>query len=245
VIAVAANGVTGKRAYYSNYGQGVALSAPGGGIFADDGSSGAPVDEGFVWSSVNEGTTMPTKGNYNGYAGTSQATPHVAGTVALMLSATQAAGIATPTPEQIKQALIDSARPFPVTEDHPIGAGIVDAAAAINAALGNGGTTPPPDATALTSGTLLPGQSASDNGSILYSISVPAGATTLNIRSMGGSGNTALYVKAGAVPNANGSNADFASSKPDSQAEGHYVLRAAGGEGRGCSIQQCVGARGL
>ena len=40
VISVASNGITGKRAFYSNYGKGVTISAPGGGIYANDASSG-------------------------------------------------------------------------------------------------------------------------------------------------------------------------------------------------------------
>ncbi|GLQ95767.1 S8 family peptidase [Dyella mobilis] len=234
VITVASNGITEKRAFYSNYGQTVTLSAPGGGIYPNDGSSGTPVNDGFVWSALNDGATTPTTADYGGYAGTSQATPHVAGTVALMLSAAQAAGLTEPTPAQIKQMLVDSARPFPVSEDHPIGAGIVDAAAAVNAALGNdGGTTPPPTSIVLTNGMIVPDQSTNDGASILYSINVPSGATTLNIRSMGGSGDLTLYVKAGAVPNADGGNADFTSSKPGSnqavvipkpQATTYYVL---------------------
>lgn len=235
VIAVASNGITGKRAFYSNYGEGVTLSAPGGGVYPDDGNAGSPVNDGFVWSAINDGTTTPTTADYGGYAGTSQATPHVAGTVALMLSAAQAAGAAAPAPAEIKQMLIESARPFPVKQDQPVGAGIVDAAAAVNLALGNEPPTPP-DSTALTNGVTLPGQSAGYNGSILYSISVPAGATTLNIRSMGGAGDATLYVKAGSVPNADGGNADFTSAKPGNneavvipkpQATTYYILLAA------------------
>jgi serine protease len=221
VITVAANGITGKRAFYSNYGSGVTLSAPGGGVFANDASSGQQVDEGFVWAAINPGGTTPEDADantsYTGMAGTSQATPHVTGTIALMLSATQAAGLQAPTPAEIKDMLVSSARPFPVAVDHPIGAGIVDAAAAVNTALGNdngGGNPPPPPSIALTNGQILSGQSTGYNGSILYSIAVPAGASMLNIRSMGGSGDATLYVKAGSAPDEDGSHADFTSAKP-------------------------------
>jgi serine protease len=74
---------------------------------------------------------------------------------------------------------------------------------------GDGGTI----AKTLTKGVLMSGQS-STGGSILYAIRVPAGATTLNLRTLGGAGNVALYVKAGSAPAADGSNADFASTKP-------------------------------
>lgn len=245
VISVASNGITGKRAFYSNYGKTVTLSAPGGGIYVNDGSSGQQDNpNGFIWAAINPGTTTPMPASadtsYGGMAGTSQATPHVTGTIALMLSATEAAGMPTPTPAQIKDLLVNSARPFPVTEDQPIGAGIVDAAAAVNAALGNdnGGTPPPPppQSIELTKGVILPNQSTGYGGSILYSIVVPAGATTLNIRSIGGSGDATLYVKAGSAPSADGSNADFSSAKPGNneavvipqpQATTYYILLAA------------------
>ena len=44
-----------------------------------------------------------------------------------------------------------------------------------------GGTTPPPQSTALSNGQILSGQSVDDNGSILYSIAIPAGATVLTL----------------------------------------------------------------
>jgi serine protease len=215
VIVVAANGITGKRAFYSNYGAGVTLSAPGGGIYNnDDPNTGVEANpQGFVWSSINAGTTVPTTATYGGMAGTSQATPHVSGTVALILSATQAAGLPTPTPAQIKNILTSSARHFPVTVDKPIGAGILDAYAAINKALGNG-TGSDSHPIPLTKGVVLAGQSGNVGTTLLYTIDVPAGAKSLNIRSLGGTGDVSLFVKAGAMPADDGSNADFSSAKP-------------------------------
>ncbi|RUL62328.1 protease [Dyella dinghuensis] len=239
VVAVASNGITGKRAFYSNYGKGVTISAPGGGIYANDASSGTEVDNGFVWQAINEGTTTPTypadpTEAYGGMAGTSQASPHVAGTVALVVGALKEAGLPALSPADMTNVLVKSARAFPVTEDHPIGAGIVDANAAVNLALNNDNPPPSPgdDATPLTKGVLLSGQNSTSTGN-LYSIVVPAGATTLNIRTLGGSGNVGLYVKAGSAPSANGSNADFSSIKPGTseavvipqpQATTYYIL---------------------
>ncbi|WP_164931765.1 S8 family serine peptidase [Dyella sp. M7H15-1] len=217
VIAVASNGVTGKRAFYSNYGRGITISAPGGGVYANDASSGEQVTDGFIWQAINLGKTTPdypadSVQAYGGMAGTSQATPQVTGTVAMVVGAVNASGLPALTPAQITDVLVNSARPFPVTEDHPIGAGIVDAYAAVNLAVhdDNGGGE---QAIPLTKGTLLSGQGAT-SGSILYSIAVPAGATTLNLRTLGGSGNVALYVKAGSAPAMDGSDADFSSVKP-------------------------------
>ncbi|HUA80577.1 MAG TPA: S8 family serine peptidase, partial [Dyella sp.] len=221
VVAVASNGITGKRAFYSNYGAGITLSAPGGGIYANDASSGQPVNNGFIWQAINDGETTPdyptapSDYTYGGMAGTSQAAPHVAGTVAMMIGAVKAAGLTAPTPAQISGMLVKSARAFPVAEDHPIGAGIVDAYAAVNLAIGNdnGGGDDNQQAIALTKGTLLSGQNPATGGT-LYSIAVPACATMLNIRTLGGSGSVALYVKAGSAPAADGSHADFTSAKP-------------------------------
>lgn len=214
VIAVASNGITGKRAFYSNYGSGVTISAPGGGIYPNDGNSGTPTNDGFVWSAINAGTTTPGNATYGGMAGTSQASPHVAGTVALILSATREAGLATPTPGTIRSLLTTTARPFPATPDQPVGAGIVNAYAAINKALGNdngGGDEP---VIALTRGSVLGGQTGGTGATLLYSIDVPAGARSLNIRSFGGTGDATLYAKAGAAPGKLGEGADFTSDKP-------------------------------
>ncbi len=241
VVAVASNGITGKRAFYSNYGKGVTISAPGGGIYANDASSGTEVDNGFVWQAINLGTTTPiypadSVEAYGGMAGTSQAAPHVAGTVALVVGALKAAGVPALSPADMTSVLVKSARAFPVTEDYPIGAGIVDAYAAVNLEVSNdnggGGGGDNGNATPLTKGVLLSGQNSTSTGN-LYSIVVPAGATTLNIRTLGGSGNVGLYVKAGSAPSANGSNADFSSIKPGTseavvisqpQATTYYIL---------------------
>ena len=115
VIAVAATTRSGGRAGYSNFGQNVALSAPGSSIL----------------STLNTGSTTPGAPGYATYSGTSMATPHVAGVVSLMLSINPAM-----TPAQVLTALRSSARTFPTGtgSDCTIGmcgAGIVDAAAAL------------------------------------------------------------------------------------------------------------------
>lgn len=237
VVAVASNGITGKRAFYSNYGKGITISAPGGGIYANDASSGQIVNNGFIWQAINLGATTPIYPAdpvqaYGGMAGTSQAAPHVAGTVAMVVGALKAAGLPALSPTAMTNVLVKSARAFPVTEDHPVGAGIVDAYAAINLAVGSDNGGGGQQAIPLTKGTLLSGQNATAGGT-LYSIAVPAGATTLNLRTLGGSGNVAMYVKAGGAPAANGGNADFASAKPGTsqavvvaapQATTYYIL---------------------
>ena len=138
VISVAAVGFDGRRASYSNYGQGVTIAAPGGGIYVKTlfGRQVMDRDHGFVWSTFNSGQRGPGSPAYAGMAGTSMAAPHVTGVVALLLSAEKAAGRKLSTPAQVKQILVESARAFPFTPDKPIGAGIVDARVAVDTAMG-------------------------------------------------------------------------------------------------------------
>jgi serine protease len=128
VIAVAATTSSGARASFSNYGAGVDIAAPGYSIL----------------STINKGTQGPGAEGYAYYSGTSMATPHVSGVVALM----QSYATTPKTPAQIEALIKSSARAFPVAASQPIGAGIIDARAAMVAARGTGGTTPPPTANA-------------------------------------------------------------------------------------------------
>lgn len=121
VIAVAATTRSGSRAAYSNYGAKVTLAAPGGG--GNDG----------VLSTSNAGTTTPGADNFAWFQGTSMATPHVSGVVSLMLSREPSL-----TPAQVTQRLQQNARAFPTGTGSDCsaalcGAGIVNAAASVNA----------------------------------------------------------------------------------------------------------------
>ena len=123
VIAVAAVGRSGGKASYSNYGNTVDVAAPGG-------DSGAG-----ILSTLNSGTTTPASDSYATYMGTSMAAPHVAGVAALMLSANP-----NLTPDEVEAKLKSTARAFPATCTG-CGSGIIDAAAAVNAALPASGWT--------------------------------------------------------------------------------------------------------
>jgi len=125
VITVAATNRSGGKASYSNYGTNVTIAAPGG----DNGAG--------ILSTLNSGTTTPASDNYAYYMGTSMATPHVAGVVALMLAANP-----NLTPDDVAARLKSTARAFPAPCSG-CGAGIVNAAAAVNAALASATTTPP------------------------------------------------------------------------------------------------------
>ena len=126
VVTVAALDRAGNRAYYSNYGTVVDVSAPGGetNVAGADG----------IASTLNSGTTTPSTETYVYYEGTSMATPHVAGVAALMLSK------AALTPAQVESMLKSTVRAIPGTCSGGCGAGLVNAAAAVAAAMGGGGT---------------------------------------------------------------------------------------------------------
>ncbi len=128
VITVAATDRNGAKAYYSNFGANVAVAAPGGDTRASAANG--------VLSTLNNGASAPGADIYAYYQGTSMATPHVAGVVALMLAKNSAL-----TPDQVATALKGSTRPFPGTCSQ-CGTGIVDASAAVDAA--GGGAPPPP-----------------------------------------------------------------------------------------------------
>ncbi|MFD0725901.1 S8 family peptidase [Lysobacter brunescens] len=134
VVVVGATDINGARSVWSstqqsNFGGNVDLSAPGSGI----------------WSTLNTGTQGQGTETYASYNGTSMATPHVAGVAALVQSRRQAAGQSLFTPAQLETHLRNNVRPFPATPDQPIGTGIVNADAAVTAAV------PPPSAPVINS----------------------------------------------------------------------------------------------
>jgi serine protease len=174
VVAVASITSTGARSSFSNYGAGIDVAAPGSAIL----------------STLNAGTTSPGAENYASYNGTSMAAPHVAGVVALM----QARATTPMTPAAVESALKSTARAFPSTPSQPIGSGIVQARAAVDAAGGGGGGT----GTVVVNVNL---PTISTGGvSTTYSVAIPSGTTKLVVQTSGGTGDGDLYVRVGATP---------------------------------------------
>lgn len=122
VITVASNDRYGDRAFYSNYGSTIEVTAPGG---------DTTIPTGGVLSTLDSGTTTPVNDNsYAYYQGTSMAAPHVAGLAALVLGQNPSM-----TPAELLTHLQVTARPFSSGSSCNIsqcGAGIVDAFNALN-----------------------------------------------------------------------------------------------------------------
>ena len=113
VLTVGAVDRFGQRAFYSNFGDNVDISAPGGSLFNGE--------QGGIVSTVNDGAALPTQDSFAFYQGTSMAAPHVSGFVALLYEVDRLI-----TPQQVKNVIRDSARAFP-QECTGCGAGILSA----------------------------------------------------------------------------------------------------------------------
>lgn len=132
VICVGAARFNGKRASYSNFGTQVDVMASGGQTSEDRNGDGFPDG---VLSTLPNSTNQPS---YEWYQGTSMATPHVAGIVALML-----AQDATLTAADVEAILKETADTTSQCSEG-CGAGLVDAYAAVLRAKGGGDPSLPP-----------------------------------------------------------------------------------------------------
>ncbi len=121
VIVVAATTASGSRASYTNVGEEVTLSAPGGSFLTP------------ILSTVDLGTTVPVGDGYDFKVGTSASSTIVSGVIALMLSKHP-----TLTAAQVVRQLRATARTFPDTtcSTSTCGAGIVDAMRAVQSVQG-------------------------------------------------------------------------------------------------------------
>jgi subtilisin family serine protease len=118
LLCVGAVDKRGNRALFSNFGSGLGIVAPGG--------SGLPAQDEDILSTYNNG-------GYEEIAGTSQATPFVAGVAALLVSE----GVRGQSAAQRILATAHDAGP--AGPDSEYGAGIVDAAGAAAGLGGAGG----------------------------------------------------------------------------------------------------------
>ncbi|WP_436492728.1 S8 family peptidase [Actinokineospora sp. HUAS TT18] len=126
VVSVAASDREGNRAFYSNFGAKIDVTAPGGEVRNETDAPGTrtkPQDG--ILSTINAGLTTQTTEDYKTFMGTSMAAPHVAGLVALML------GEKPLTPAQVEAALKANVRPLPGTCSGGCGTGLIDAGATI------------------------------------------------------------------------------------------------------------------
>ncbi len=174
VVAVAATNRQGGKASYSNFGSLVDVAAPGGetGLRNADG----------VLSTLNAGSQGQAGDTLAFYQGTSMATPHVAGAVALLYALRPDI-----TPAEVEDGLKETARPFPAACNQ-CGAGIVDATALLERFDGGDG------------GFVIP-NIAGGQGSFQFTfIDIPAGTAQLTIEISGGSGDADLYVRLGSRP---------------------------------------------
>jgi len=147
VIVVGATGPDDERAIYSNFGSIVDIAAPGGdpvsGLHGCSPSAAWNCLIYSTWPTGLSGTyTDPSNPGYASDTGTSMATPHVTGAVALLLSINS-----NLTPTQLRQILMQSADP--ISTDKPIGPrlNLAKAVAAVNTSNPpetQGPTNPPP-----------------------------------------------------------------------------------------------------
>lgn len=123
VIAVGATRFDETKTYYSNFGAGLDLVAPGGDLRVDQ--NGDRYGDGILQQTFQ--TYRPTRFSYYFYQGTSMAAAHVSGIAALLWSR----GLTQPA--QIREALEQSAKDKgPAGWDENYGFGLVDAAAALS-----------------------------------------------------------------------------------------------------------------
>ena len=202
VIAVSATGPAGNLASYSNFGLVVDVAAPGG--------SGADPAANNVLSTLNTGTTVQLAESYAWYAGTSMASPHVAGVAALM----QSVAPDPLTPAEAKEILENTAYaangrvPGCDTTETACGAGIIDAPSAVAVAAGDEPLPPPPpplpgpEVTDLENGVPVTDIDLELDDVLYYVLDVPAGATNVTFTLAGADADADLYVRFGDLPSA-------------------------------------------
>ena len=171
VITVAASSREGNKAFYSNFGTRIDVSAPGGETRRGTDTPGTiTTPENGIWSTLNAGATTPGGENYKPYQGTSMAAPHIAGLAALLVAKKPSL-----TPANVKDLIKTNARPLPGTCSGGCGAGLADATKTVNAV----DTTPPPSGgLENTTDVAIPDRGAAVTSSITSSVTGNASSAT-------------------------------------------------------------------
>ncbi|WP_320819471.1 S8 family peptidase [Thalassolituus sp.] len=133
VISVSAIGPDGNIAYYSNSGSKIDVAAPGGDLTADRNADGQ--SDGVLSTSVNDASGARVASYYL-EQGTSMATPHVAGVLALMKAVNPDL-----TPVQVDNALAAGELTDQSGRNNEFGYGVINAYKAVVAAQNIGGTS--------------------------------------------------------------------------------------------------------
>ncbi|MFY9178993.1 MAG: S8 family peptidase [Venatoribacter sp.] len=152
VIAVAATDFLGYKASYSNYGTYISLAAPGGEMSSDANRDGQP--DGIMSTYVNESSNRVRSSSYRWLQGTSMASPHVAGVLALMKAVNP-----NLTPQQVNHLIQTCALTTrtPCTRNDQNGYGLIDAYRAVQTAVNiaeNGGTNLSPASLSVSQSTI-------------------------------------------------------------------------------------------
>ncbi|MEZ4381099.1 MAG: S8 family peptidase [Nannocystaceae bacterium] len=124
-VAVASVDAMGARTWYSNWGDALDVSAPGGDTRVDKNGDGHP--DGVLQNTIK--LQDPLQNDYMWLQGTSMASPHAAGVAALIV----ARGVTNPA--EVERVMKETAvHPNKVDWDRDYGAGVIDAVAAVEAA---------------------------------------------------------------------------------------------------------------
>ena len=126
VIAVGATRFDETLSYYSNFGSSLDVVAPGGDTRVDQNGDGYA--DGVLQNTFNPSTKKTNSFGYWFFQGTSQASPHVAGLAALLISK----GNAT-TPSNVRTAIQSTTDDLgTIGRDDTYGFGLINAPAALN-----------------------------------------------------------------------------------------------------------------
>lgn len=125
-ISVSSVRYDNQLAPYSSRGKSIDIAAPGGDTSVDQNNDGKP--DGIMQNTIMD--RDPSKSGYPLYQGTSMASPHVAGVVALIMST------GVKNPDRVVKILKDSAYKKGLKLEEGYGAGILDAEKAVKMAKG-------------------------------------------------------------------------------------------------------------